>query len=166
MVRLSPLPQEIRIAILDRFRISYSLLTGLFALLSIGALAWQWNQPGDYYIGVPYTRSIPVLLIAAILVTSISFYFQNRYVHRLLQRSHIVTEFGTVNFALRFYLYNLVTAIVLSIVCFIPLLILLFFFWIYPVILWLIPYHLISGAILGWNIRQSLNQYASDQDVL
>ncbi len=73
MSRSSPLPEEIRTAILNRFRISYSLLTGLFAILSIGILAWQWNQPGDYDIGVPYTRSLPILLIAAILANSVSF---------------------------------------------------------------------------------------------
>lgn len=136
----------------------YLLLTLLFVSLTIGLVAWHWHQPKSYASGVSYRQSVPVLLIASLLVNGISFYFQNRYVHELLHRPTIATEFRTPVFALRFYLYNLATAIGLSVVGFIPLLALFFFYWVYPVVSWLVPYHLLIGLLIGRDISRELPQ--------
>lgn len=147
-----------RSAILTRVQTLHVLLTLLFASLTIGCVAWHWHQPKSYALGIAYSQSVPVLLVASLLVNSISYYFQQRYVRNLLGRSSIVSEFRIVPFALRFYFYNLATAIGLSVLGFMPLFLLLFFYWIYPIALWLVPYHALIGMLLGWDIKRGLQQ--------
>jgi hypothetical protein len=142
-------------AILRRFRTRYALWTTLLAGLTIGALAWLWNRP-DYAEGFTYIQSVPILLVAALLVNGISFYFQDRFVRTLLQRPQIGRAFRVPPFVLRFYVYNLITALVLCVVFYFPLLYLLFFHWIYPILLWLTPYHLLTGILLGRDLQRSL----------
>ncbi|RMF70525.1 MAG: hypothetical protein D6742_00020 [Cyanobacteria bacterium J069] len=147
-----------RLAILKRFRVSYWLWTLIFSGVAIAAVAWHWSLGTPYANGIPVRQSLPILLIASFLVNGISFYFQNRYVRHLLKQPNLAQTFQVGRFALRFYLINLAVAIALSVLGFYPLLLLLFFYWIYPAILWLIPYHLIMGAILGREIRQALKE--------
>jgi hypothetical protein len=148
--------QQARNAILNEFRTFYVFFTVLFASLTIAFLAWHWNQPKPYALGFPYIWSVPILLFASALVNGISFYFQHRYVRVLLQRPQIAAEFRLIPFTLRFYLYNLVTAIVLSALSIVPLIVLFFFHWIYPVSAWLLPYHLLIGTLVGWQIKLGL----------
>lgn len=157
MQDLPSISPRIRRAILDRFRISYLWLVLLFSVPIILAIAWHWHQPRDGNNGFPYTYSIPLLIFAGILINAISFYWQWNYLRSLLQRPDITREFRVIPFTFRFYLYNLATAIGLSIAGFYPLLIILFFFWIYPIIFWIIPYHLAIGFLLGRGIQRKLN---------
>jgi len=145
-----------RIAMLRRFRTLYIVLTVIFAGITIGIIAWHWNQSKPYALGFPYHWSVPILLIASFLVNGIAFFFQDRYTRKLLQRPNIAHQFRVFPFALRFYLYSFATAAVLSITCFFPLLALFFFYWTYPIALWLIPYQAIVGATLGWDILRQL----------
>ncbi|HSM80311.1 MAG TPA: hypothetical protein VLS96_01435, partial [Nodosilinea sp.] len=85
-----------------------------------------------------------------------SFFVQDRYVQRLLKQPNSLREFGIIPFGLRFYAQNLAIAIALSLIGFYPLLLLLFFFAHYPIVLWLMPYHLILGFGLGWVIKRQL----------
>lgn len=153
-----PLPPSsiAQIAILNHFRRLYLKLTVLFSILTIGVVAWHWNQPRGYANGLSYTWSVPTLLCASVLLNGMSFYWQRQYVRSLLRRPDLASTFRVGSFALRFYIYNLVTAIALSILCFFPLLVLFFFYWIYPVVFWLIPYHLLMGLIIGRDLRQRL----------
>lgn len=128
MQSLPPPSLQTRLTILHRLRIFYGILTVVFAGLSISLIALNWQQPKNYGLGFPHYWSMPILLIASVLINGISFYFQNRYIYRLLQRPHIATNFRIIVFALRFYLYNLATAIALSILGFFPLLYLFFFY--------------------------------------
>lgn len=146
-----------------RFRKLYLGLTVVLTGLAIAAVAWHWNQPKSYALGFPYTQSVPILLVAAILVNGIAFYFQDRHVRRLLKHPNVVADFQTTHFALRYYFYHLATAVVLSVVGFFPLLALLFFYWIYPIVLWLIPYQLIAGFILGRDLEKRLKSLSSFQ---
>jgi hypothetical protein len=97
-----------------------------------------------------------VLLVAAVMINAISFFFQDRYVQGLLKQPNILREFAIIPFGLRFYAQNLAIAIVLSLIGFYPLLLVLFFFAHYPIVLWLMPYHLILGFALGWVIKRQL----------
>ncbi|GAB4462289.1 MAG: hypothetical protein OHK0037_12970 [Elainellaceae cyanobacterium] len=159
MSSFPPPPSQTRLEILQRFRVSYLLWTLLFAALAIAAVAWRWSRGTDFANGVPFRQSLPILLAAAGLVNGISFYFQNRYVRHLLKQPEIAQTFQPARFALRFYAINLAVALALSILGFYPLLLLLFFYWLYPMMVWLIPYHLITGAILGREIRQGLGRF-------
>jgi len=157
---------RVRHAILQQFRRSYLLWNGLLSGLAIAILVWYWQQPtGDRLGFVAYTQSIPILLIASLLIHGISFYFQDRYTRNQLRRPNIAMEFRVLLYTIRFYLYNLAIAVLLSVVGFYPLLALLFFFWIYPVLLWLIPYHLLSGAILGWEIKRRLHAAMPEEEL-
>lgn len=155
------LTSQTRSDLQSRFRRRYLLLTSVLAGLSLAAVAWHWSQPKSYALGIPYHQSVPILLVAALLVNGIAFYFQDQYVRNLLKRPNIVAEFRTSSFALRYYLVHLATAIVLSVVGFFPLLALLFFYWIYPVVFWLIPYQFIAGIILGRDLEQAVRSHVS-----
>ncbi|HEY9762781.1 MAG TPA: hypothetical protein V6D07_09655 [Trichocoleus sp.] len=154
----SPLSPQTRTGILKRFRTLYIFLAILFSGISSVVLAWYWNQPRNGNDGFSYTASLPILLVSSLLINSTSFYFQNRYLRRLLRRPQIAVEFSTVSFVLQFYLFNLMSAIALSLVGLAPLLYLLFLFWIYPIILWLIPYHLLMGLFISWELERYLRR--------
>lgn len=162
MSSFSSLPSQNRLAILKRFRVAYLLWTLLFAALAIAAVAWHWSRGTDFASGAPFRQSVPLLLAAAGLVNGISFYFQNRYVRHLLKQPEIAQTFQPGRFALKFYAINLAVALALSILGFYPLLLLLFFYWLYPVVFWLIPYHLITGAILGAILAQDIRRGLRD----
>jgi hypothetical protein len=142
--------------VLQRFRQHYIAYTALFSGVIILALAWRWSQPTGDALGFSYSRSLPILLVASVVVNGISFFFQDRYVRGLLRRPEIAAQFSTVRYALRFYLYNLIVAVALCIVLYLPLLYLIFFYVSYPIALWLIPYHLITGFLLGREIERVL----------
>jgi hypothetical protein len=152
----APLSSQARLHLQQRFRKLYLGLTIGLAGVAIAAVAWHWNQPKSYALGFTYTQSVPILLVAAILVNGIAFYFQDRHVRSLLKRPNVAADLQTTRFALRYYLYHLATAVVLSVVGFFPLLVLLFFYWIYPIVFWLIPYQLIAGFILGRHLEKGV----------
>jgi hypothetical protein len=152
-ISLTPLAQQ---AILKQFRRYYALLVVLLAGVSILGVAWHWSLPKTYASGAPFGQAVLILLAAAVLITLISFFFQDRSVQSLLKQPNIMRKFGIVPFGLRFYAQNLAIAIALSLIGFYPLLLLFFFFAHYPIVLWLMPYHLILGFVLGWVIKQQL----------
>jgi hypothetical protein len=134
----------------------------LFSGVTIAGFAWHWNQPKAYANGFSYSQSVPILLIASILVNGIAYHFQNQYTRTQLQQPRVATTFRPFLFALRFYFYQLATAVVLSLLGFLPLLTLLFFYWIYPIAFWLMPYAFVIGLILGWDIQNRLQPYAAE----
>ncbi|PSN12341.1 hypothetical protein C7293_20550 [filamentous cyanobacterium CCT1] len=150
---LTPLAQR---SILKQFRRYYALLVVLLAGISILGVAWHWSLPKDYANGAPFGQAVLILLVAAILINLLSFFIQDRYVQGLLKKPNIAREFRLVPFGLRFYAQNLAIAIAFSLIGFYPLLLLFFFFAHYPIVLWLIPYHLPLGFLLGGVIRQQL----------
>ena len=93
-----------RLALLRRFQRFYLLLALLCSGLTIAAIAWQWQQPGADNNGLPYRLSVPLLGLASVLINALSFYFQNRYTRRLLQRPGLAGEFHRLRFGVRFYL--------------------------------------------------------------
>ena len=149
-----------RLALLRRFQRFYLLLAFLFSSLTLAVIAWQWQQGGANNNGLPYHMSVPLLGLASVLINTLSFYFQNRYTHRLFQHPGLADEFHRLRFGVRFYLYNLAAAVFLAVITFFPLLTLLFFDWIYPLILWFVPYHLLMGLVLGRTLQQGLQRQA------
>ena len=152
-VPLTPLAQQ---AILKQFRLYYVWLVVLLAGISILGVAWHWSLPKSYANGASFGDAVLVLLVAAVVINLISFFVQDRYVQRLLKQPNSLREFGIIPFGLRFYAQNLAIAIALSLIGFYPLLLLLFFFAHYPIVLWLMPYHLILGFGLGCVIKRQL----------
>lgn len=143
-------------SLLLRLRNFYIVQAVLLTSLTIALVAWHWQQPKPYALGFSYQKSVPILLIAGVLINSISFYFQNRYIRTQLQQRQTSREFRVMPFALRFYAYNLAAAVGLSLIAIFPLIALLFFYWIYPIVFWLVPYHLLIGILLGQEIKRGL----------
>jgi hypothetical protein len=152
-IPLTPLAQQ---SILKQFRLYYAVVVVLLAGISILGVAWHWSLPKSYANGAPFGQAVLILLAAAVLINLISFFFQDRYVQSLLKQPNILREFAIIPFGLRFYAQNLAIAIALSLIGFYPLVLLFFFFAHYPIVLWLMPYHLILGFVLGWVIKRQL----------
>jgi len=155
MVEAQQLSAARRQTIQRQFRGAYGLLVVSFSTIAIAAVAWHWSLPKSYALGLPFGQAALILLGAAILINGLSFLIQDRYVRRLLRQPNITTQFSPLKFALRFYGYNLAVAIAFSLLGFYPWLVLVFFFAHYPIIFWLLPYHLLMGGVLGgWLQRQ------------
>ena len=122
-------------------------------LLCLLATAWHWSRPGPSSEGVPFMQAAGVLTLAALLLNLPSFWLQRRSLRLQL---HAGRPLRAWQFALRFYLVNLGLAIMLSVLLWQPLLLLLFFFRLYPVAFWLLPYHAPLGYWLGrWLQREA-----------
>lgn len=150
------LPAATRQVIQHRFQRAYGGLVAVLAGLAIATMAWHWSLPKSYATGLPFGYAALILLGSAILVNGLSFFIQNRFVRNQLKRPHITTQFSVPRFALRFYGYNLAVAIALSLFGFYPLIVVVFFYAQYPIIFWLLPYHLLLGFLLGSLIQRQL----------
>jgi hypothetical protein len=157
MEHLPPLTTQAQNAILRQFRVAYGVLVIFFVGAAIVAVAWHWSLPKDYASGFPFRRAALILLGAAVMVNGLSFFIQGRYLQGLLKQPDIASQFSVWKFALRFYGYNLAIAVAFSILGFYPLILVVFFFAQYPIIFWLLPYHLPLGFILGWMIQRQLS---------
>jgi hypothetical protein len=152
----SQLTPATRKAIQRHFRRAYIPLVTFFASVAIAATAWHWSLPKGTATGFSWQQAGLILLGAAILINGLSFFIHDRFVQRLLKRPHIKTQFSVWNFALRFYGYNLAIAVLFSLIGFYPLIVVVFFFVVYPIMFWLLPYHLIMGFLLGQLIQRKL----------
>ena len=130
------------------------LLWGLpLCLICLVVVAWHWSQPGEHSPGAPFLQAVGVLTVAALLLNLPSFWLQRRDLRVQLRSGK---PLGVWRFALRFYLINLGLAIALSALLWQPLLLLLFFFRLYPIAFWLLPYQALLGLLLGrWLVGPS-----------
>ncbi|RZU02775.1 hypothetical protein [Rivibacter subsaxonicus] len=127
----------------DRRYLRWGLPLCLACLL---AVAWLWSQPGKHNLGAPFWQAVQLLAAAAALLNLPSWWLQRRSLRAQLERA---APIGAWRFALRFWLINLALAVALSVLLWRPLLNLLFFFRLYPVAFWLLPWHAILGLMLG-----------------
>jgi len=122
-------------------------------LLCLLPTAWHWSRPGPYSEGVPFAQALGMLATAALLLNLPSFWLQRRSLRLRLRTGKPLVAW---RFALRFYLINLGLAVALSVLLWQPLLQLLFYYRIYPVAFWLLPYHAPLGYLLGrWLQRET-----------
>ena len=153
---LPPLTNSAQRAILRQFRLAYGVIVIFFAGVAIGAVAWHWSLPKAYATDFPFRRAALILLGAAVMVNGLSGFIQDRYLQRLLRQPDIASRFSVGKFTLRFYGYNLAVAVAFSILGFYPWMVTIFFFAHYPILFWLLPYHLPMGLILGQMVKQQL----------
>jgi len=143
-------PAEVRLAGFALRYVGWGLPLCLLCLL---ATAWHWSRPGAASEGVPFAQAASVLAMCALVLNLLSFWLQWRSLQRQLQAGR---PFVAWKFALRFYLVNLGLAVALSMLLWRPLLLLLFFYRLYPVAFWLLPYHAMLGYWLGrWLQRET-----------
>lgn len=143
-------------AIVRQFRMRYWILAIFFTVLVSLLVAWIWSWPLPDSDGLAIRLTLPVLLFSGLLVNLISFFFQDRYVRRTLRASDVVARLASPSFTWRFYLISLLTGIVLGAVLYYPFLLLFFFYALYPIVAWLIPYQLIMAFMLRRDLRADL----------
>jgi hypothetical protein len=140
-------------ALLDGFARRWLLWAVPLIAACMLAVAWHWSLPPAGALGFRFTQSLPVLAVAALALNLPSFWLQRRALEAQLRRGEPV---HARRFALRFYLINLGLAVLLSALCWVPLLWLLFFYRLYPIVFWLLPSHAVLGLLLGrWLERLS-----------
>ena len=115
------------------------------------ATAWHWSRPGPHSLGVPFMQAAALLALAALLLNLPSFWLQRQGLRLRLRAGRPLTA---GSFALRFYLVNLGLAVALSALLWQPLLQLLFFHRLYPVVFWLLPWQAPLGWLLGRWLRR------------
>ncbi|MBC8163854.1 MAG: hypothetical protein H7Z42_21815 [Roseiflexaceae bacterium] len=147
---------EARVALLRRFRQRYFVLAAVFATITALVTGWFMNRPTSISNGLSWSVSLPILLVAAVLINSLSFLLQDVYVRRLLRHPEGVAGLNVAIFTLRFYLSNLAVAVALGALLYVPLLFLFFFYAPYPIISWLVPYHLLMGVVLGADLKRGV----------
>lgn len=141
----SPPPASVA-AVLAGFDRRYVLWGLPLCLLCVAAVAWHWSRPGPGNDGLPFGQAAGVLLVAALLLNVPSFWLQRRDLRAQLLGGG---RPGPGLIALRFYLINLGLALALSLLLWQPLLLLLFYFRLYPIVFWLLPYQAVLGIMLG-----------------
>jgi hypothetical protein len=149
-VSRGPAPLEAAVAGFERRYLLWGLPLCLSCLL---AVAWHWSRPGPWNPGLPFNQAVGVLTVAALLLNIPAFLLQRRDLRAQLRTGRPI---GAWRFALRFYLISLGLAIALSVLLWQPLLLLLFFYRLYPIVFWLLPYQALLGFVLGrWLAGQS-----------
>ena len=130
------------------------VLWGLpLCLACLLATAWHWSRPGPGSGGLPFVQAAGVLALAALVLNLPSYWLQRRVLRAQLLSGRPI---GAWHFAWRFYLVNLGLALALSLLLWRPLLLVLFFYRLYPVAFWLLPYHALLGCWLGnWLQREA-----------
>lgn len=147
---LNPASAQAVVAAFDRRYLAWGLPMCLLCLL---AMAWHWSRPGPDIAGVAFFRAAGLLALAALLVNLPSYGLQRRSLRAQLGNGKPLHMW---RFALRFYLINLGLAIALTVLLWRPLLLLLFFYRLYPIAFWLLPYHALLGLMLGrWLQRET-----------
>ena len=110
------------------------------------ATAWHWSLTGPNSLGVPFMQATALLALAALLLHLPSFWLQRLDLRSRLRAGR---PLAAGSFMLRFYLVNLGLALALSALLWQPLLQLLFFHRLYPVVFWLLPWQALLGWLLG-----------------
>jgi len=143
---------------MNRFRLWYIVANAMLAVPIMLALAWVWSRPNREYHGDFFGDFLKILIIAAPILYSVSYRKQAAFVRSLLTAPPPAATFQVVSFSVRFYGYNLRGALVTSLVLFIPLTFLIFYFAPLPIIFWFVPYHLITGLLIGADLKRWLQR--------
>jgi hypothetical protein len=154
-----PIPSPLSpsaVQFMNRFRLWYIVANAILAVPIMLALAWVWSRPNREYQGDFFGDFLKILIIAALILNSVSYRKQAAFVRSLLTAPPQTATFQVVSFSIQFYGYNLRSALVTSLVLFIPLTFLIFYFAPLPIIFWFVPYHLITGLLIGADLRRWL----------
>jgi len=146
-------PNAVADALVAGFGRRYVLWGLPLCLACLLATAWHWSRPGPGSEGLPFMQAAGVLALAALVLNLPSYWLQRRVLRAQLLSGRPI---GAWHFAWRFYLVNLGLALALSLLLWRPLLLVLFFYRLYPVAFWLLPYHALLGCWLGnWLQREA-----------
>jgi hypothetical protein len=121
-------------------------------LIIVAAALLAYLPPGKPVSFASVTRETVFMLYGcgALLSTLLSFPWQWRFLRRCLVLSLEFGRFDIPVFALGYYWRNLLVSIITAAVVAVPLVYLIFFLVGFPLMMMLVPVHLLSGFIIGF----------------
>lgn len=120
-------------------------------LIIVAAALMAYLPPGKPVSFASVSRETVFMLYVcgALLSTLLSFPWQWRFLRRCLVLSGEVGRFDIPVFALGYYWRNLLVSIITAAMVAVPLVYLIFFLVGFPLMMMLVPIHLLSGVIIG-----------------
>mgnify|MGYP000312157236 FL=1 len=120
-------------------------------LIIVAAALMAYLPPGKPVSFASVSRETVFMLYVcgASLSTLLSFPWQWRFLRRCLVLSGEVGRFDIPVFALGYYWHNLLVSIITAAMVAVPLVYLIFFLVGFPLMMMLVPIHLLSGVIIG-----------------
>lgn len=126
-------------------------------LIIVAALLMAYMPPEKPVSFASVSRETVFMLYVcgALLSTLLSFPWQWRFLRRCLALSHESGRFDIPVFALGYYWRNLLISIVTAAIAAVPLVYLIFFLVGFPLMMMLVPVHLLSGFAIGFIASKS-----------
>ena len=120
-------------------------------LIIVAAALMAYLPPGKPVSFASVSRETVFMLYVCgtLLSTLLSFSWQWRFLRRCLVLSGEVGRFDIPVFALGYYWRNLLVSIITAAMVAVPLVYLIFFLVGFPLMMMLVPIHLLSGVIIG-----------------
>ncbi len=120
-------------------------------LIIVAAALMAYLPPGKPVSFASVTRETVFMLYVcgAVLSTLASFPWQWRFLRRCISLSEELGRFDVPVFALGYYWRNLLISIITAALVAVPLVYLIFFLVGFPLMMMLVPIHLLSGVIIG-----------------
>ena len=127
----------------------YVLVNLLLIVLTAALMAYLPPEKPVSFASVSRETVFMLYVCGASLSTLLSFPWQWRFLRRCLVLSGEVGRFDIPVFALGYYWHNLLVSIITAAMVAVPLVYLIFFLVGFPLMMMLVPIHLLSGVIIG-----------------
>lgn len=127
----------------------YVLVNLLLIVVTAALMAYLPPEKPVSFASVSRETVFMLYVCGASLSTLLSFPWQWRFLRRCLVLSGEVGRFDIPVFALGYYWRNLLVSIITAAMVAVPLVYLIFFLVGFPLMMMLVPIHLLSGVIIG-----------------
>ena len=127
----------------------YVLVNLLLIVVTAALMAYLPPEKPVSFASVSRETVFMLYVCGASLSTLLSFPWQWRFLRRCLVLSREVGRFDIPVFALGYYWRNLLVSIITAAMVAVPLVYLIFFLVGFPLMMMLVPIHLLSGVIIG-----------------
>lgn len=135
----------------------YVLVNLLLIVVTAALMAYLPSEKPVSFASVSRETVFMLYVCGASLSTLLSFSWQWRFLRRCLVLSGEVGRFDIPVFALGYYWRNLLVSIITAAMVAVPLVYLIFFLVGFPLMMMLVPIHLLSGVIIGLIVAKSLS---------
>ena len=135
----------------------YVLVNLLLIVVTAALMAYLPPEKPVSFASVSRETVFMLYVCGASLSTLLSFSWQWRFLRRCLVLSGEVGRFDIPVFALGYYWRNLLVSIITAAMVAVPLVYLIFFLVGFPLMMMLVPIHLLSGVIIGLIVAKSLS---------
>ena len=135
----------------------YVLVNLLLIVVTAALMAYLPPEKPVSFASVSRETVFMLYVCGASLSTLLSFPWQWRFLRRCLVLSREVGRFDIPVFALGYYWRNLLVSIITAAMVAVPLVYLIFFLVGFPLMMMLVPIHLLSGVIIGLIVAKSLS---------